>query len=376
MNVPVVSVVMSVFNSERFLREAVESILHQSFRDFEFIIINDGSTDASSAILDYYQTCDPRVRVYHQENKGLIESLNRGCALARGKYIARMDADDISVHNRLIWQVGRMEKHSHLGLLGGAVEWVDATGKSLGIYRHPCENQAIRMALADCSAFWHPTVLIRREVLFSVGGYRRVVVDAEDYDLWLRIAERFDLANLHAVVLKYRIHPGQVSERKCEQQALSSLAVRSAARLRMKGNPDPLDSIAEVTPEVLEKLGVTQAAQRNALARHWLTRIRNMYEIGEFMVARASLDNLRSYSLKNAESWVVNDLRLLEARFLWKERRFVKSVFIVTRVVIARPVILGRPAKRFLERVLLAWRAKQEVCQGELAESRAPEIVP
>ena len=108
---PIVSVVMSVYNGERFLREAVGSILDQSFRKFEFIVINDGSTDFTGAMLDSYQEQDLRMHVYHQENRGLVESLNRGCALAQGKYIARMDADDISVINRLMWQVEFMEKH-------------------------------------------------------------------------------------------------------------------------------------------------------------------------------------------------------------------------------------------------------------------------
>jgi glycosyltransferase involved in cell wall biosynthesis len=365
MTIPVVSVVMSVFNGEHFLQEAIESILRQSFRDFEFIIINDGSTDESGSILDYYRRCDPRLRVYHQENKGLIESLNRGCGLANGKYIARMDADDIAMDDRLMCQVDRMEKHRDLGLLGGAVEWIDTTGKSLGIHRHPCESRIIKTALADGSPFAHPTVLIRREVFLSVGGYRPVVVDAEDYDLWLRIADRFDLANLQAVVLKYRIHPGQVSERKCEQQALSSLAARAAALSRINGGPDPLDSVAEITPEALERLGISQAAQRNALARHWLTRIRNMYEIGELSATRSALENIRSDYFKYAESWVINDFRLLEARVLWDQRRFAKSVSRVARALISRPAILGRPAKRLLERVRGAWRARQEIYQCE-----------
>src|ERR1700683_781969 len=111
MTTPKISVVMSVFNSERFLREAVESILRQSFRDFEFIIMDDGSTDRSAAILDSYQENDARVKVYHKKHGGLIESLNHGCSLAQGKYIARMDADDISDGDRLKWQVDFMDAH-------------------------------------------------------------------------------------------------------------------------------------------------------------------------------------------------------------------------------------------------------------------------
>ena len=131
MSSPIVSVVMSVLNGERFLREAVESILDQSLREFEFIIINDGSTDFSGSILDSYQHKDPRLRVVHQENMGLVESLNRGCGLARGKYIARMDADDIAIQDRLRWQADFMETHPEVGVVGGAVEVIDTTGRSL-----------------------------------------------------------------------------------------------------------------------------------------------------------------------------------------------------------------------------------------------------
>jgi glycosyltransferase involved in cell wall biosynthesis len=374
MNIPVVSVVMSVFNGERFLREAVESILRQSFRDFEFIIIDDGSTDKSGSVLDSYQRSDARVRVLHQENRGLIDSLNRGCGLAQGTYIARMDADDIALDDRLMWQVERMEKNRALGLLGGAAEWIDATGKSLGIHRYPGENHMMRSALHDGSPFAHPTILMRREAFVSAGGYRPTVVDAEDYDLWLRIADRFELGNLQAVIVKYRIHPGQISERKCEQQALSSLAARAAARSRMNGDADPLDSVTEITPEVLERLGITQAEQRKALARHWLTCIRNMYDAGEYVVALRALETLRSHYLKYAENWVVCDFRLVEAQVFWDQGRYAKSVSKATRALIARPIVLGRPAKLVLRRVLGALHARQEVYGSELKKSRAPQV--
>jgi hypothetical protein len=376
MNIPMVSVVMSVFDSELFLREAVESILRQSFRDFEFIIIDDGSTDKSGSILDYYQRRDPRVRVCHQENRGLIESLNRGCGLARGKYIARMDADDVALRDRLTWQVDWMEKHQDLGVLGSAVEWIDAMGKSLGIHSHPGENRMIKSALADGNAFWHPTVLIRRQAFLYAGGYRHVVVDAEDYDLWLRIADRFELANLQTVMLKYRIHSGQVAVRKYKQEALSALAARAAASSRMNGESDPLDSVAEITPAVLEGLGVNEPSQGAALARQCLTCIRNMYDVGELSAALRTLETLRAHYLKYAENWVINDLRLVEARLFWDQGRFAKSISRVTRALIARPIILGRPAKRLLRRVLRAWRAKREIHGSKTKESRTPVVGP
>jgi glycosyltransferase involved in cell wall biosynthesis len=353
MNGPTVSVVMSVFNGEAFLQEAVESILRQSFRDLEFIIINDGSTDGSGSILDYYQKSDPRVRVFHQENRGLIQSLNRGCGLARGKYIARMDADDISLNDRLLRQVEWMENHQEVGVLGGAVEWIDSIGKSLGIHTRPGTNDLIRSALTEGCAFWHPTVLIRRDTFRSVGGYRAVVVDAEDYDLWLRIADRSGLANLQAVILKYRIHSGQVSMRKYKQEALSALGALAAASSRMKGDPDPLDSISEITPETLERLGIGEAMQGAALARHYLTCIRNLCDVGEYSAALLALKTFHSCYFRYAENWVRADLRLCEARLFWKQGKFAQGISRAIRACVTRPVILGRPAKRLLRRVLL-----------------------
>jgi glycosyltransferase involved in cell wall biosynthesis len=204
MTTPTVSVVMSVFNGERYLAEAVESILGQNFHDFEFIVINDGSTDRTSVILESYLKIDPRLRVHHQEHKGLVESLNFGCALARGKYVARTDADDIAIEDRLMRQVDFMEKHPDIGVLGGAVQVIDSTGKALETSVNPAEDKDIKLALlrGHCP-FWHPSVLMRTDVFVSTGGYRKIVSGAEDHDLWLRIADHYRLANLETVVLKY-----------------------------------------------------------------------------------------------------------------------------------------------------------------------------
>src|ERR1700722_7292029 len=126
---PQISVVMSVFNGERFLCQAIDSILAQSFRDFEFIIIDDGSVDSTATILRRYKKEDQRVCIYVQSNLGLVESLNRGCALARGKYIARMDADDVALPGRLLRQFEFLEANSEIGIVGGAVQFIDAENK-------------------------------------------------------------------------------------------------------------------------------------------------------------------------------------------------------------------------------------------------------
>ncbi|UOA10200.1 glycosyltransferase [Methylobacter sp. S3L5C] len=346
---PIVSVVMSVYNGERFLREAVESILDQNFRDFEFIVINDGSTDFTGQILDSYQEKDSRMHVYHQENRGLVESLNRGCGRAQGKYIARMDADDISVINRLGWQVEFMEQHPEVGVLGGAAEIIDIMGMSLRTCANPIEDHDIRIALLDDCPIWHPTVLMRKDVFVSVGGYRKVVFGSEDYDLWLRVADHYQLANLGAVLLHYRHHPHQITVSKGKQLIFSTLAARAAATLRRDGKPDPLDSIVDITSAVLVDLGVNERIQQSALARRYLWSIGILYNNGEYSDAFNVLtEMLQTCDWKQAEKRVITDLRILAAQLHWKQRRFVKSILIAVHAAITRPIILGRPFRSLL----------------------------
>jgi glycosyltransferase involved in cell wall biosynthesis len=346
MSSPIVSVVMSVLNGERFVCEAVESILNQSFREFEFIVINDGSTDSTGATLDSYQRKDPRLRVVHQENRGLVESLNRGCGLARGKYIARMDADDIAIRDRLMWQVDFMERHPKVGVVGGAIEFIDVTGKCLKVSVNPIEDRDIRLALLQGCPFSHPSVLMRRDIFAAVGGYRKAFVDAEDLDLWFRLAERCLLANLEAVLVKYRLHPCQITVRKFRKGALSSLAAHTAAKFRREGNLDPLDNGVEITPEVLAGIGVSEAMQQVSVARRYWWGIRTMYESGEYAAALTFLRDLfESSEWKGAERWVMADVLFLAARLYWSQRRFAKSIVTASQAVITRPKMLGRPLK-------------------------------
>jgi hypothetical protein len=348
--IPSISVVMSVFNGERFLRDAVESILDQSFCDFEFIIIDDGSKSAVGSMLDWYQKSDPRIRVYHQENRGLIESLNRGCGLAQGKYIARMDADDVAVSDRLAWQLEFMERHPEVAVVGGAVEFIDQSGKVLRVARQPLHNDEIQRKLLDQSVMWHPSVLMRKSAFARVCGYRNVV-DAEDYDLWLRMAELFELANLSQTLLKYRLHPGQVSVARCRKQALGAAAAKAAAIARRDGNLDPLQSTGEITPAALAGLGISEAIQHTTLARGYLSSIRNMCDAGEFVPALEMFETVRSSELKHAEAWTIADLWLCAAKLYWRQGHLVRSLCAAGRSVITRPVIVGRPVKTLLSRV-------------------------
>jgi len=262
MSPPMISVVMSVYNGQAFLAEAVESILGQTFRDFEFIVIDDGSTDKTAKILAAYASRDGRLRVRRQENKGRTESLNTGIGLAEGKYIVRMDADDVSLPHRFQVQLDFMEQHPEVCLLSSSYDRINRAGRILDRVSFPLRDDEIRSMMLHNNPLCHPAVMMRKDVAIACGGYRKVFSEAEDYDLWLRMSERSQLANLEEPVLQYRIHSKQASIANLRHQMLCVLAARTAAAFRKQGRPDPFSEselTTQITPEVLRNLGVTRA---------------------------------------------------------------------------------------------------------------------
>jgi glycosyltransferase involved in cell wall biosynthesis len=199
---------MPAYNAESYVAEAVESILAQTFRDFEFLIIDDGSTDGSLAILRRYEKQDARIRLISRPNTGYVVALNEMLALAKGELIARMDADDISLPERFALQTRFLASNPGVGAVGGEVEIIDPDGASLCMYGCPTSHDAIdaRHMAGHGGAIAHPAAMMRREVLREAGGYRVDYWPAEDLDLFLRLAEVAGLANVEEVVLQYRQH--------------------------------------------------------------------------------------------------------------------------------------------------------------------------
>jgi glycosyltransferase involved in cell wall biosynthesis len=348
-NTPRISVVMVTWNVDRFLAEAIQSVLDQTFTDFEFIIVDFGSTDKSKDIAQSYATRDTRIKLHQIPNCGLAAARNASCFLAQGRYIAIMDADDVSLPNRLRWEIDFMEAHPEVGVLGGATEWIDATGKPMRIERFPTEDHMVRAALAGGCAFCQPTVLIRKDAFELVGGYREAFVFAEDCDLWLRMAEHSQLANLGQVVLRYRSHPYQVQLRKTRQQSLCILAAHASASSRRNGRVDPLNSADEITPAMLVAMGVSKSSQQVAADRDV---IRSLYLAGNDSGAlKTATEALRSPDWEHAETWQTAETWLLIARLSWKQREFARAFLATCRAFITRPLILGRPLKPLFRRL-------------------------
>jgi hypothetical protein len=350
MSDPAVSVAMAVCNVERFLAESIESVLRQTFADFEFIIVDFGSTDKSKAIAASYAAKDRRIKFYEITNRGLAEARNAACSHAQGRYIAVMDADDVSLPERLEWEVDFLERKPEVGLVGGATDWIDSAGRSLGLHEFPTEDREIKLALESRFPFCHPTILMRNVVFKEVGGYRKPFVFAHDYDLGVRIAERFRCANLKQVVLKYRIHPHQISLRGQRQQTLCRLAAQASVAFRKSGKPDPLDSAEQITSPTLVALGVPEDRQRKILAADCRNWIRSMSAAGENSAALQAASDLLQSDRAGVEAWQIADLHLTMAQLYWQQGKPSRAILAIGRALATRPLVTGRPLKALLRR--------------------------
>ncbi len=217
---PEVSVLMPVYNGETYLVSAVESILHQTYSDFEIVIVDDGSTDGTHEILRQFERQDERVRVYLRPHVGYVKQLNFGLSVCRGVFIARMDGDDLAYEDRLAIQVEELRSRPEVMVLGGAYDLIDSRGRLLRRHWPPTDNATLQeMCLTGQTPIGHPTALMRRADVLAVGGYDETLETAEDIDLWLRLGERGELACVHHPLLQYRQHDKSVSEERAHEQA-------------------------------------------------------------------------------------------------------------------------------------------------------------
>ena len=231
---PLLSVVMAVYNAGPYLREAVNSILNQSFSEYEFIIVNDGSSDDSLDILTNFASRDSRIKLISRENKGFVASLLEGISHASGKYIARMDADDISLPNRFGQQIEYLETHPDVVCVGGHIEHIDHKSRIITQIKYPKLDSEIQSLLIEGHAtICHPASMFRASAYQRAGGYRTDCFPAEDLDLWLRLGEVGELANLDSIVIRYRMLESSISgSKRLEQRKAAELACQLAWQRR------------------------------------------------------------------------------------------------------------------------------------------------
>ena len=288
---PLVSVLLAVHNGEPYLRTAIESVLRQTVTDLELLVVDDASTDATPAVLA--EIDDGRLRVLrNDERQGLARSLNRGLDEARGRFVARLDADDVALPARIEEQLRRIRSHPTVAIVGSAVMEFDDAGR-LGIsHAMPTGSAAIRWATLFSSPFFHPTVLVERRVLEAHGlRYDAEFEESEDYELWARLLEVADGDNLPAPLVLYRVHASQASQRRRELQRAFQLRV---AR-RQIANLAPALSPAEI--ELAWRIGVAEkvdAAEAEAGAAAYVELARSFERAwGDAARSRAARDLAR-----------------------------------------------------------------------------------
>jgi cellulose synthase/poly-beta-1,6-N-acetylglucosamine synthase-like glycosyltransferase len=263
---PTVSVVMPVYNAELYIQEAVESILRQTFSDFELVVVDDGSSDRSLELLRSFH--DSRIQLHPRDHHGLVGSLNYGIMASHGRYIARMDADDISLPRRLELQVTALSRHPEVVLVGTWFQQFGDAGSQL--IRPPRGDLAIKAWLARLNAFCHGSTMFRRNVATECGLYREESFPAEDYDLWLRMSERACVLNLGIVLYRWRTSASQVTAIHQREAVRATLLAKQRAANRLISGSDELGGrLAAASPAGPAIRSLTSLCCQAVLDKEW-----------------------------------------------------------------------------------------------------------
>jgi glycosyltransferase involved in cell wall biosynthesis len=241
-----VSVVIPVWNGERYLAESIESVLAQTHSDFELIIVDDGSTDDTAIIADHYACMDPRVRLVRQPNQGVAGARNTGLEVARGEWVACLDHDDLMLPHRLERQIAFITEHPDVKVFGSVCQYINEEGRPRGGHTigAPVRSHADLDALLKKGrliGLTHPSVMMHRDTIRSLGGYYPAMEPAEDLDLWMRVAEAGHLVLQDDEVLtKYRVHAGSIIGVHAAKGSRASMLVAARAVARRAGRPEPM----------------------------------------------------------------------------------------------------------------------------------------
>ena len=212
---PQITVLLPVFNSDKYVGKAIESILNQTFKDWELIIINDGSKDETSKVINCFRGKKIRI-IEYKKNMGLVFALNEGSKISKGKYITRMDADDISFKNRLQVQVNFMEKHEEIGVCGS---WAKTFGEKKGLWKTPIKDIDIKTMMIFNSPLIHPSVMIKKSMMKEYPNYKR----AEDYGLWVELIDKTKFHNIPEYLIKYRLHELAKQQRQDKDKSILNI---------------------------------------------------------------------------------------------------------------------------------------------------------
>lgn len=263
---PLVSILMSCYNGSRWLHEAIDSTLNQTYQDFEFILIDDGSTDETWSIIESYRDRDKRIIAISKKNSGLVDSLNVGILRAKGKWIARLDQDDLCEPQRIEKQVGFVHNHPEVVLLGTGCVEIDEFGKTIRRHRYPRTHGRLVHHLEHLQRFFpHSSAFYHTDKVRSVGGYNRRIYGADDKRLWMELALQGKMACLSEPLVKIRRHPNQMSlDDNGKRQFCDGVAATVCHLLRKANHRDPSiceneaewDAFLEWVEERVERIGI------------------------------------------------------------------------------------------------------------------------
>jgi glycosyltransferase involved in cell wall biosynthesis len=257
---PQISVILPVHNGEKFIAEAVNSVLSQTYRDFELIIINDGSSDRTDEILSTYS--DDRIRIVNNSSSlRLSRSLNKGIELSQGKFIARMDADDISLPERFEKQLIFLDKHPEIGVVGCQAKKIDENGNIVGRFTHPTEPEIIKWDLFFETPLTHPTIMMRADIAKSTDGFSPDLIASVDYDYWSRLVKVTKLANLPEDLLLYRVHLENMTTKYRDEQRNIFFQLQEIVQADYIGKEKARELVKLLSLEICTSSQAVQAAE-------------------------------------------------------------------------------------------------------------------
>lgn len=308
---PILSVLMPVFNSEQFVAEAIESILNQTFKDFEFLILDDASTDKSFEIIKDFEKKDPRIKVYQNEkNIGVVESRNKLISLSKGKYIAWLDSDDIAIKNRFEKQINFVEAHPEIGMVGAYPVIIDENSKKTGKWWFETDPQKLKIELFFHSPFLSSSVLIRKSCL-PQNFYDSKFPVAEDFDLYSRISELCETANIAEFLVKYRINSNGLSKSNTEKMEKLSIQViqEHAERLGIKLEENTIKNLRK--PVTASKIALAEIPE----IEKSLILLKNLLINKEGFNKTAVYEVIQKYWFETCRKSTHNGLKILKIFF-------------------------------------------------------------